>query len=52
MIRTEWADPGAYSMYEGLMILCPECGTDDVVLEYEDGYLEFYQCNKCGYKKE
>ena len=52
IMALEWVEPGNTLKFEGLLVRCPKCGSDDVVLKQEaDGYYSFYECNKCKYKK-
>jgi Zn ribbon nucleic-acid-binding protein len=47
----KWEDPGSFIVFEGFGIICPKCGSDNVVFEETDGYLSFSECKKCGFKK-
>jgi len=47
-----WGEANPYLQNEGLSIFCPRCNSDNVVLEEEHGYLKFYSCNECGFKKQ
>jgi uncharacterized Zn finger protein (UPF0148 family) len=37
--------------YTGLNVLCPNCGSSNIIYEEIDGYLSCKFCKDCGYKK-
>lgn len=39
--------------FEDIELLCPNCGSDRVVIEANgDGFFRIVHCNKCGYKRD
>ncbi len=42
----------SFETFEELEVLCPNCGSNNVVIELQFGYYYFSKCNKCGFEKK
>lgn len=36
--------------YYEVRVFCPKCGSDNVVVEFVNGFFYFSSCNSCGHR--